>query len=137
MPDQAAIIVAGCNSLSESRAVANWILPVLQEWPKSAWKVWLTDATDCEDIRAALIEDTVENASWKDVDHASETPGDTVCQVVGGRTGLVIFAPETITNAAARSLEGLVSGLASFAVSDPLAKPFKKSFASFGVFAGI
>lgn len=51
--------------------------------------------------------------------------------------GIVILTQDTIATHVLRALEGLVSGLICIATSDPLAKPFKRSFASLGVSAGI
>lgn len=132
-----AIIVAGCESLAETKAMVRWILPVLQEWPGAAWHIWMADATDCSEIKAAKVNETTEDPDWRPVTHHTTDPSDAVCSILGGRAGLVIMAHNVIAAAALRGLEGLVSAMTSFSASDPLAKPFKKSFASFGVTAGI
>ena len=132
-----AIVVAACDNLPESRAMARWILPVLQSWPKAAWHVWLTDATNCTGIRAAKLEAADGEPDWKDVEHEPAAGEDAVCRIIGGRTGIVIYAHHVIAREASRGLDGLVAAMTSFPANDPLAQPLKRSFASFGVTAGI
>ena len=131
------ILVAACDTLTDSTAMARWILPVLQEWPQPIWHLWMVDATSCHDIRAAKLREAAEVPVWQPVAPGSIVPDSDLCSIVGGRTGLVIFAHDAIVIEAVRGLDGLVAKLAVFAVSDPLAKPFRKYFASFGVYAGI
>jgi hypothetical protein len=114
-----------------------WILPVLQDWPLPAWHLWMIDATSCHDIRAAKIRDVLDVPDWQSIATDSIAPDSDLCGIVGKRTGLVIFAQDSVVIEAIRSLDGLVAKLAVFAVSDPLAKPFRRYFASFGVDAGI
>ncbi|MCB1381276.1 MAG: hypothetical protein KDK89_23325 [Alphaproteobacteria bacterium] len=131
------IIVASCVSLPDARATLRWIAPLVAEWPAQAVGIWICDAVDCEDARAAQITDPSAEPQWRRVD-ASDFDGDgTVCQMLSGKLGLVILTHETIAAQLLRALEGLVAGLVCISTSDPLAKPFKKSFASFGVTAGI
>lgn len=132
-----AIVVAACDNLPESRAMARWILPVLQAWPKASWHVWLTDATNCTGIKAAKIDLADSEPDWKNVDHQPADGEDPVCRIIGGRTGIVIYAHHVIAQEASRGLDGLVAAMTSFPANDPLARPLKKSFASFGVTAGI
>jgi hypothetical protein len=133
----ATIVIAGCDTPADSRAMGRWVMPVLKEWPDSAWHLWLVDATDCENVLAAAINDDTETQNWQAVEPPAQRLDDAICKIAGGRTGLVLFAHETIANHATRAMEGLVAAMTSFPASDPLAKPLKNSFASFGVLAGI
>jgi hypothetical protein len=127
------IVVARCENLAEAQAMAHWVLPGLQEWPHPAWHVWLVDATDCGAIKAAKLTPNGDLLDWQGIVHdVSELP-DSLCSLLGSHVGLVVLAHHLIASTAARSLEGLVSQMTSFAATDPLAKPFSKSFAAFGV----
>ena len=131
------IVVAACESLAETEAMARWILPVLEAWPAAAWQMFLADAGNCNDVKAARYETAEAALDWQTVDHESGGPEDPVCRIIGGRAGIVIHAHHVIANEAGRGLEGLVAAITSFPANDPLARPLKRSFASFGVTAGI
>ncbi len=133
----AAITVAACGEIKDSYAMLRWIQPVLDEWPRQAWSLWLVDARHCDRVRAAKMGLPAQRAEWVDIDTEEFDANGAVCGVISGQTGLVVYAPEAISQQVLRALEGLAVGLVSFAVNDPLAKPFKRSFASFGVIAGI
>lgn len=132
-----AIVVAACGSLMETQAMARWILPVLDAWPAAAWQLFLADASNCNGVRAARFEGGDGEPAWRPVSHHPQGPEDAVCRIIGGRTGLVIHAHPVIAREASRGLEGLVAAMTSFPANDPLARPLKESFASFGVTAGL
>ena len=130
-----AVIVAACDSLPDSQAMARWILPVLQAWPNATWHAWLADASNCDSIRAARLGRSADDLTWQHVEHVPAEGQDAVCRIIGGRTGLVVYAHHLIAHEVSRGLEGLVAALTSFPANDPLARPLKKSFASLGVSA--
>lgn len=123
--------------MADSQAMLRWVLPILQEWPSAVWHVWLADATNCNDIKAAKVATDGDGLEWQPVDHENTNSENAVCQIIGGRSGLVILAHHSVATVAARGLDGLVARMVSFPANDPLAKPLTKSFASFGVYAGI
>lgn len=132
------IVVAGCGSLADARALSRWLFGELREWPRSAWQMWIADASEMDDIRAARIEDTEGQLHWQDIADTGPYDRDVACRIIAGRFGLILLASDSIVAAAAvRGLAGLVSGLTCFPAGDPIAQPFRKSFASFGVLAGI
>jgi hypothetical protein len=131
------IIVASCATEAEAWASIRWVLPVLNEWPHQAWAMWLCDSRRCDDARAALIEGPDALPQWTAVDAGDFDADGDICKILAGKMGIVILTHDTIASQALRALEGLVSGLICIATSDPLAKPFKRSFASLGVTAGI
>lgn len=131
------IVVAACDNLAETRAMARWVLPMLEAWPAAAWDMFVADASNCNAIRAARLADADSPLDWQPVAHDPGGAEDPVCRIIGGRTGLVIHAHNVVAQEAGRSLDGLVAAMTAFPDNDPLARPLKKSFASFGVSAGI
>ena len=127
------IVVARCENLTEAQAMARWILPVLCEWPQSAWHLWLADATDCSAIRAAKLSEEDDRLVWQPVEHEAGAPHDTLTNLLGGHVGIVVLAHHVIAAAAHRHLDGLVSQVISFPANDPLAKPFAKPLAAYGI----
>lgn len=131
------IIVASCATEAEAWASIRWVLPVLNEWPRQASAMWLCDSRNCHDARAARIESADAQPQWTQVDAGDFDAHGDICQILAGKVGLLILTQDVIATEVLRSLEGLVSGLVCIATSDPLARPFKRSFASLGVSAGI
>lgn len=132
-----AIVVAGCNSLADSLAMSRWLWSELKEWPRAAWQCWIADASDCSSVRAARIKGPEDELEWQKVATNGIGPRHAVCQVIGGRCGLVVVATDSAAHAAIRGLAGLVSGLTCIAANDPIAAPLRNTFASYGAFAGI
>ena len=128
-----AIVVAGCDTPADTGALLRWIMPVLEQWPKQSWYAFISEKTKDGAIRAALMSETDCRPFWKDVDASEFSSGGAVCETLGGGSGLIIITKDAIATHVIRALEGLAARMACFATSDPLAKPFKRSFVSFGV----
>ncbi len=126
------IIVARCDSVAESQAMAKWILPVLRDWPDSGWHLWVADATDLTAVKAAKLSDEGP-LEWKATSYEAMSPTDAVCAMLGGHAGLVILAHHLVATDAARGLAGLVARLTRFPADDDLGSSLRKSFAEFGV----
>jgi hypothetical protein len=63
------ILVARCETLADAQAMARWILPVLAEWPASAWHFWIVDATDTTALKATKVVGEENPREWRDVDY--------------------------------------------------------------------
>lgn len=113
--------------------MARWILPVLNEWPHPAWHLWLADATNCNAIRAAKLDGEDSVPDWRPVERDAQAPHDNLSSLLGGHVGIVVLGHHVIAAAALRQLDGLVSQLISFPANDPLAKPFAKPLAAYGI----
>ena len=127
------IVVARCESIEEAQAMARWVLPALREWPHPAWHLWIADATNCDDLKAAKITDEDDRPDWQPVQRDAEAPHDSLSSLLGGHAGIVVLGHHLIAAAALRNLEGLVSQIISFPANDPLAKPFAKPLAAHGI----
>ena len=132
-PTAQEIVAARCATLADARAMTRWVMPVLQEWPRGAWYMWLVDANDCRALQAARMTGDDPEFQWRDIERDHKAPRDSLCALLGGHFGIVILAHHLIAAEAARSLDGLVSHLTRFAADDELARPLAKSFASFGI----
>lgn len=131
------LVVANCGQLPECRAMLRWVMPVLQEWPETAWTVWMCDATDCEHVQAALMDTLEAVPKWQDVDTSSFDHDNPICRMLEGNAGLIVLAHDVIARAVLRTLDGLVSGQICISTSDPLVMPLRRSFASLGARAGL
>lgn len=127
------IVVARCETLADAEAMARWLLPILKDWPPSAWHFWLIDATGCEQVKAAKVNAAVTALEWRDVERDAVAKQDAVCGLLGGHYGLVVLAHHVVAAAAIRNLDGLVPRLTSFAATDPLAVSLRKPFAAYGI----
>jgi hypothetical protein len=127
------IVVARCETRKDVHAMGQWLLPVLREWPPASWHLWLIDATDCGQIKAAKVGGANKILEWRNVEHEPVAQQDAVCSLLGGHMGLVVLAHHVVAASALRQLDGLVLRLTSFAATDPLARSFKKPFAAYGI----
>ena len=132
-PTMQEFVVARCETQSEARAMTRWILPVLQQWPSSAWHMWIADASDCSALKSARIAADGQQLEWRNVERYTPSPQDSLCSMLSGHFGLVILGHHLVAADAARGLDGLVSQLIRFAKNDPLVQPLAKSFAAYGV----
>ena len=126
------IVVAACNNPADSSALMRWVLPVLEEWPQQAWRAWLSDQSQPGKVRASLVTGSDKQSGWRDIDVSDFAANGGMCRMLGRGSGLVILTHGTIAKHVLRALDGLTSRLACIAANDPAAKPFKRSFASFG-----
>jgi hypothetical protein len=132
-----AIVIAACETVEEAHAILQYALPVLQEWPQPAWSAWITDSADCLNARAAAIRSDEDNLRWQPVDTSEFLGNKVVCDVLGGKSGIVVLAHQTIARKLLATFGGLVGDLHCLSMSDAAAKAFKRPFADFGVMAAV
>ena len=82
------IVIAGCSSPQDSLVMARWLFSEMEDWPRTAWHSWITDASDCAAVRAAVFESPRDILVWQKVTPGHMEAGHAFCRVLGGRYGL-------------------------------------------------
>jgi len=122
------IVFAACETVSEARAIVQYALPVLQEWPESCWSAWVTDSVDCISAKAAWVRSTAGELQWQRVDTSEFLGNKSVCEILGGKPGIVVLACRKLANSLSAIFQGLVADHRSLGLDEPAASVFRKPF---------
>ncbi len=123
------IVLAACETVEEAFAIVRYVLPILEEWPRSAWSTWVTDARSYR-VRAANVEAGAAGLCWQDVNDREFFGNELVSDVLGDRAGIVVLADQTIARKIASNFHGLVADLCCISSADPAAQSIERPLAA-------
>lgn len=123
------IVLAACETVEEALAIVRYVLPILEEWPRSAWSSWIIDSSGRR-VRAANVEAGAASLRWQDVIGSDLLGDELVSDVLGDKAGIVVVADQPIARIIAANFHGLVADLCCISAADPAAKSLKRPLAA-------